>query len=131
MKGKMMAFALAGALFAGTVCSYAQALEIKIDYGKTRPSRTVTVALEKGDTALMALMKAAPVRTDPVGEYVFVTAIDGVEGKRGDIAWYYTLDGKSAKNLAYRQTLDADVKSMCWALTRDVCSEKVDGPKAQ
>jgi hypothetical protein len=102
---------------------------VRIDYGKIRAPRTVTVVVDKDDTALTALMKAADVATHPLGEYVFVVAIDQIEGKRGEMACYYALDGRPAKNLAYRQTVGEDVKSMVWTYTRDACSGDVDVPK--
>jgi hypothetical protein len=119
---------MAGALFMIAFCCEARDLEVRIDYGKGRAPRTVTVAVGEHDTALTALMKAADVATRPVGEYVFVVAIDKVEGKRGEMAWYYALDGRPAKTLAFRQTLDDDVKSMVWTYVRDVCSREVDAP---
>lgn len=122
---------LAGALSLIAGLCQARDMEINIDYGNIRQARTVTVSVEEGDTALTALMKAAEVATHPLGEYVFVVAVDHVEGKRGDMAWYYTLDGKPAKNLAFRQPLGAATKSMAWNYTRDVCSAKVDGSGAK
>lgn len=119
-------FASAGAWFLTALCCQARNLEVNIDYGSIRPARTVTVNVEQGDTALIALMKAAETATHPAGEHVFVVAVDGVEGRRGDMAWYYTLDGRPAKQLAFRQALDEEVKSMAWNYTPDVCSGKAD-----
>jgi len=67
----------------------------------------------------------AKVKTDTVAGYVFVVSIDGVEGKRGDKAWYYMVDGKEADKLASSNILnDADL--MKWEYKKDTCSEKVD-----
>jgi hypothetical protein len=98
---------------------------IKINYGDIRPARTIEACYTKGNTALEVLQRVAEVKTHPVGEYVFVVSIDGVEGKRGETAWYYSVDGKSANKLAYSNILN-DVNSMKWEYREDVCSRKVD-----
>lgn len=99
---------------------------VEIDYGNVRPSRTVEVHWVKNRTVLEALQTVATVETDPVGQYVFVTSIDGVEGKRGETAWYYTVDGKSPGELAYSKLL-AGTERIKWAYKKDICSWKVDG----
>lgn len=100
---------------------------VEIDYGVVRPSRTVKVPCVQGKTALEVLQSMATVETHPVGDYVFVAAIDGVAGKRGEMAWYYTVDGRSADKLAYANVLTNDVQCIRWVYKKDVCSEKVDG----
>lgn len=99
---------------------------VEIDYGDIRPTRTVEVPRIKGRTALEILQVVAEVKTHPVGQYVFVVSIDGVEGKRGETAWYYTVDGKSADELAYSNVLN-DAERIRWVYKKDVCSWKVDG----
>jgi hypothetical protein len=100
---------------------------VEIDYGEVRPFRTVEVPRIKGRTALEVLQLAAEVKTHPVGQYVFVISIDGVEGKRGEMAWYYTVDGKSADKLAYSNIVGDNVGHIRWVYKKDVCSRKVDG----
>lgn len=99
---------------------------MEIDYGNVRPSRTVEVLGVKNRTVLEALQTVATVETEPVGEYVFVTSIDGLKGKRGEMAWYYTVDGKRADELAYSKVLNDD-KRVSWVYKKDVCSLRVDG----
>jgi hypothetical protein len=99
---------------------------VEIDYDSVRPSRTVEVSFIKGKTVLEILQTVATVETHPVGQYVFVTSIDGIEGKRGKMAWYYTIDGKSPRELAYSKIVDG-AQHIKWTYMKDVCSEKVDG----
>lgn len=100
---------------------------VEIDYGGVRPSRTVEVSWLKGRTVLEVLQTVAEVKTHPVGQYVFVVSIDGVEGKRGQMAWYYTVNGKSADKLAYLNVIDDNASHVKWMYKKDVCSGKVDG----
>lgn len=97
---------------------------VEIDYGSARPSRIVELPSEKGKTALEVLQRIAIVETHPVGQYVFVTSIDGVKGARGEMAWYYTLDGKSPKELAYSKVLQGSER-VKWIYKNDVCSRTV------
>lgn len=80
----------------------------------------------KGKTVLEVLQAVAIVETDPVDQYVFVTAIDGVKGKRGEMAWYYTVDDKTLGELAYSKVLNG-TERVKWSYKKDVCSRKVDG----
>lgn len=99
---------------------------MEIDYGNILSSRTVEVPWVKNKTVLEALQTVATVETEPVGEYVFVISIDGVKGKRGEMAWYYTVDGKKADELAYSKVLD-QAQRIRWVYKKDVCSVKADG----
>ncbi|UCB57241.1 MAG: DUF4430 domain-containing protein [Candidatus Omnitrophota bacterium] len=98
---------------------------VEIDYGRLRPSRTIEAPLAKDRTILEVLQSVATVETHPVGKYVMVTSIDGVKGKRGEMAWYYTIDGKSADKIAYSKVADS-AKHIKWVYKKDVCSPKVD-----
>lgn len=98
---------------------------VEIDYGKELPTRTVEVSLNVGQTVLDALQRIAAVETHPVGQHVIVSAIDGVEGKRGETAWYYTIDGISAERLAVANVIDKAVH-ITWTYQKDICSWKVD-----
>ncbi|MFH0926314.1 MAG: DUF4430 domain-containing protein [bacterium] len=98
---------------------------VEIDYGDLRPSRTVETFWENGRTILEVLQRVAEVKTHPVNQYVFVVSIDGVEGKRKEMAWYYTVNGESAKKLAFSNPV-SDQDRIKWIYKKDVCSEKVD-----
>lgn len=99
---------------------------VEIDYGNVRPSRIVEIPSVQGKTALQVLQTVATVETHPVGQYVFVTSIDGVAGRRGEMAWYYTIDDKSPGELAYSKVLHG-TQRIKWIYKKDVCSWKVDG----
>ncbi|MGV8058806.1 MAG: DUF4430 domain-containing protein [Smithellaceae bacterium] len=99
---------------------------VEIDYSNVRPPRIVEIPSVKGKTVLEVLQTVATVETHPVGQYVFVTSIDGVAGKRGEMAWYYTIDDKSPRELAYSKVLH-DGQRVKWTYKKDVCSRKVDG----
>ncbi len=115
----------------GNRTSYAnennKSIVVEIDYWNVCPSRTVEVPWVKDRTVLEALQTVATVETHPVGQYVIVTSIDGVEGKRGEMAWYYTVDGESADKIAYSNVLNNDMEHIKWVYKQDVCSKKVDG----
>lgn len=101
-------------------------IAVEIDYGNRQPSRRVEATLEQGQTVLDLLQKVATVETHPVSQYVFVTAIDGVRGQRGQMAWYYTVDDSSAEKLAAVNVLDPDVRQIKWTYRQDICSRTVD-----
>lgn len=98
---------------------------IEIDYGGIHTSRTIEVPSEKGNTALELLQAVAEVKTHPVGGYVMVISIDGIEGKRGEMAWYYTVDGKSPGKVANSNVLNGE-HHIKWEYKKDICSPKVD-----
>ncbi|MCG2711148.1 MAG: DUF4430 domain-containing protein [Candidatus Omnitrophica bacterium] len=98
---------------------------VEIDYGNIFPSRKIEVPFIKDRTILEVLQTVAKVETHPVGEYVIVTAIDGVEGKRGQMAWYYKVDGKSPDKIAYANVVN-DARYISWMYQEDVCSGKID-----
>ena len=98
----------------------------EIDYGSIRPYKTVEVPLVKGKTVLELLKTVATVKTLRVGKFVFVVSIDGIEGKRGEMAWYYSVDDKSPVELAYSKILNG-TERVKWSYKKDVCSWKVDG----
>lgn len=116
--------------YAGNQTSYVneenKKIIMEIDYGGYRPSRTVEIPWAKDRTVLEVLQTVAKVETHPVGQYVFVVSIDDVEGKRGEMAWYYTVNGASADKLAYSNILDGPCR-IRWVYKKDVCSKKVDG----
>jgi hypothetical protein len=98
---------------------------LKINYGTEKPARTIQVPFEKGQTALEILQRAATTETHPVGEYVFVTAIDGIKGERGVMAWYYKVNGSSTGKLAISNVIEEPC-SITWLYEKDRCSATVD-----
>jgi hypothetical protein len=97
---------------------------VAINYGDQKAAETVQVVCEGKMTAMEALQHAADVKTHPVNEYVFVTSINGVAGVRGEMAWYYTVNGNKPK-LAIRQLVKAG-DTISWRYVKDVCSCTVD-----
>lgn len=100
-------------------------VSMEIDYAGRLPSRNAEIVLPKGTTVLSTLQAAAEVKTCPIGGYVFVVSIDGVEGARGENAWYYTIDGKNPGELAYSKIIEGPAQ-IKWSYQKDVCSWKVD-----
>jgi len=101
---------------------------VEIDYGTQKKMKTTPVICAEGTSALVALMKTAEVITHPVGNHIFVTAIDSVKGERGVTAWYYKINGESAKELAVTNLLSIG-DTLRWVYKEDVCSKTVDGCK--
>lgn len=101
---------------------------VELNYGADKETRKVEVPWTKGMTALEALEHAANVSTHPVGNYVFVVSIDGVEGERGVMAWYYKVNGDHTGELAIKKELKKG-DAITWIYTRDVCSGTVDNKK--
>jgi len=99
---------------------------IEIEYGNIQPSRITEVSSVKGKTVLEVLQTVAMVETNPVGQYVFVTSIDGVKSERGETAWYYTVDEKDPGELAYSKVLNG-TERVKWAYKKDFCSWGADG----
>lgn len=116
---------LPGFLWAKTTPS---TVKVEINYGEVKEASTIDVPWESGMTVLDALMHVSNVSTHPVGSYVFVVAIDSVEGKRGVMAWYYEVNGKHPKELAITNKVKAG-DTITWLYTKDVCSATVDGKK--
>lgn len=104
-------------------------VNVVIEYGNGQPSRTVEAAVTPGETVLGLLQTVATVETHPVDQYVFVTAIDGVQGKRGEMAWYYTIDGNKADKLAAAKVVADNTERITWTYQKDVCSCTVDKKK--
>ncbi|NUO08952.1 MAG: DUF4430 domain-containing protein [Candidatus Brocadia sp.] len=107
-----------------TAYSASRDVTIEINYGGMQQNREVKVAWKQGVTALEALQSVATVETRKVGEFLLVVSIDGVEGKRGDMAWYYDLNGKHATSVANKYILH-EGDHMKWEYTKDVCTPKV------
>lgn len=107
-----------------TFAEKGKTVTIEINYGEQKVAETIEVACDGKMTALEALQHAADVKTHPVNQYIFVIAIDGVEATRGDMAWYYTVNGETPK-LAYQQPVKAG-DTISWRYVKDVCSCTVD-----
>ncbi len=97
---------------------------ISIDYGKEQPYIT-NVKTSHALTAMEALQYAATVKTNPVGQFVFVKCINNTCNKRGDKAWYYEINGKPADKLAINYNLKTG-DTLQFIYKTDVCSGKVD-----
>ncbi len=100
-----------------------QNVTVEIDYGGLQQSRKAEIAWKQGITALEALRSVTKIETRQNGDSVFVTSIDGVEGKNGDKAWYYDINGKRATSVANKCILNEGDR-MRWEYTKDVCSPK-------
>jgi hypothetical protein len=111
-------------VFCATVCA-SEKMKVGIDYGGVHETREAEAQWQEGVTALEVLQSFAQTETHQVNDYVFVTSIDGVKGKRGDKAWYYKINGKRADKLAFERVLHKGDSTM-WIYKQDVCSPKVD-----
>lgn len=101
---------------------------VEVNYGENKYLHKVEVPWVEGMTALEALEHAAKVSTHPVGNYVFVISINGVEAERGVMAWYYRINNQKTNELAIRKKIKSgDV--ITWLYTKDVCSATVDTKK--
>lgn len=131
----MLAVLVLAALLASWSSSQAVAavvgrkVNVVIKYGNGQPPRSVTAEVTPGQTVLGVLQTVATVETHPVDQYVFVTAIDGVQGKRGEMAWYYMVDGDKADKLAAGKVVADGTAQITWTYQQDVCSGTVDKKK--
>ena len=98
---------------------------VEIDFGKEKAAKTVSVDYTQNLTALEALQKCAIVKTEPLENLVFVTGIDYVNGKRGEMAWYYKINSENTKKLAISQLVEPG-DTIQWRYVKDVCSATVD-----
>lgn len=106
-----------------------KSVTVKLNYGAQKEIKTVQIPFTTGMTALEALMHAAEITTHPLKDYVFVISIDGVKSKRGEMAWYYKINGQSTHKLAIHKTInEGDV--ITWLYIKDVCSGTVDNCEA-
>jgi hypothetical protein len=97
-----------------------KSIRVEIDYGGLRPSRIITTDFTAGMSALKLLQKVAEVRTYELGSFVFVKSIDQIESKRGEMGWFYSINGVSAKRLASSYLLD-DAEEMRWSYRVEAC----------
>lgn len=99
---------------------FAQTIDIEISYGGIKETRTIKTEYKSGDSALAAVSKVAKVRTKKVGEFIFITSIDGVASSPQKMGWFYTVDGKSADKTASSYILTNE-KTMRWEFHTDNC----------
>ncbi|MCY1720116.1 DUF4430 domain-containing protein [Prolixibacteraceae bacterium Z1-6] len=101
-----------------------QKVTVEIKYDENNSSLLkIETDWREGLSALEALQFVAKVNTHPVGSYVFVSAINNVEGVPNKSVWYYTVNGEPAKKIAINQPLKkGDV--VTWIYKQDVCSAK-------
>lgn len=102
----------------------AKFVTVEINYGEQKAPETIRIECSRPMTALEALQHAARVKTHPVANYVFVTSINGVEAARGEMAWYYAVNGKKPKVAINQPVKGGDTIS--WRFVKDVCSCTVD-----
>jgi hypothetical protein len=95
-------------------------MEIEISYGDIKESHIIETSYQNGDTALAVLEKVAKVRTKKVGNFLFVTSIDGVASSPQKMGWFYSVDGKSADKTASANILNG-AKNMKWEFHTDNC----------
>ena len=107
-----------------------QKVAVAIDYGGVKPNATYEVLWEENMTALTALQSCAEVTTHPVGDYIFVSAINDVEASIGVKAWYYRINGKSANVLAFRYFVKPG-EQITWIYKKDECSGKIQKPRCE
>jgi len=119
-----------------SVCAFAFALQAQqkvslvIDYSEVKEKETFEVLWEENMTALTALQSCAEVTTHPVGDYIFVTAINDVKATVGVKAWYYRINGESANVLAFRYFVKPG-EQITWIYKKDECSSKVQKPRCE
>jgi hypothetical protein len=99
---------------------FAQPIEIEITYGGAKEARTAKIEYKNGETALAVISRVANVKTKKVGEYLFITSIDGVASTPQKMGWFYLVDGKNADKTA-STTILKDAKSMKWEYHADNC----------
>ena len=116
----ILLLALSTALSAADSDTSPKPITVTIDYGGERPARTVTTTYLPGVTALQLLQQVAQVKTYRLGEYLFIRSIDGVAGKRGEMGWFYSVDGVSSKSVAGRRIL-TDAERMTWRYKVAAC----------
>jgi hypothetical protein len=110
----------AGSPAAETTADTEKTVTVTIDYGGARPVRSVTTAYRPGINALQLLQQVAAVKTYRLGEHTFIRSIDGLEGKRGEMGWFYSVDGVSAKRVAGKRIL-TDAERMTWRYKVAAC----------
>lgn len=108
------------AVFLLPIWLFAQTIEIDINYGGVKEARTVKAEYKSGESALAVLSKVAKVKTKKVGEFVFITSIDGVASAPQKMGWFYSVDGKSASKTASTNILE-NATSMRWEYHTDNC----------
>ncbi len=110
-------------IFLSTAFCANRNVTVEIDSGGLHQNREVEIPWKQGITALEVLQSVAKIETKQSDEFIFVNSIDGVEGQRGDMAWYYDINGKRATSLAYKRILNEGDR-MRWEYTKDVCSPR-------
>jgi hypothetical protein len=105
---------------AETTAGTEKPITVTIDYGGQRPARSVTTRYLPGINAMQLLQQVAEVRTYRLGEHTFIRSIDGLEGKRGEMGWFYSIDGVSAKRVAGKRVL-TDAERMTWRYKVAAC----------
>jgi hypothetical protein len=97
-----------------------KSIRVEIDYGGSRPSRTIETGYDEGTSALSLLRQVAEVQTYQAGNFVFVKSIDKIKSEPGKMGWFYSIDGVKAKKLADSYLLK-DAHDMKWTYKREAC----------
>lgn len=105
------------------IAADSKTVTVEIKFKDAIPPLKIETSWKEGLSALEALQFVAEVRTHPVGKYVFVSAINGIEGVPNKSVWYYEINGKPATKIAIDQPLKSgDI--ITWIHKQDVCSAK-------
>jgi len=108
------------AVFLLPILVFAQTINIEITYGSVKEARTTKTEYKSGESALAVISRVANVKTKKVGQYLFITSIDGVVSAPQKMGWFYLLDGKNADKTASSHILTNE-KSMRWEYHIDNC----------
>ncbi|NBC84089.1 MAG: DUF4430 domain-containing protein [Bacteroidetes bacterium] len=97
---------------------------VEINYQSLTPNKSINILWQDGLTALEALQKASRVTTYTNKQHVIVIAIDDEHSEKGQTAWYYEVNNKTADVLAIDKLLSAG-DTVSWIHRADTCSNKV------
>jgi len=103
-----------------SVFSYANSIDITIEYGKNRSDKKVYTIYSSGEVSALDLLKRVADVEVSKGKYKFANSIDGVKSKVKTYGWFYTVDGKATKKMASDYIL-IDEKSMTWTYKISAC----------
>jgi len=98
-------------------------VKLIIDYGQREALLKKAVAWQEQMTVLDVLSESATVTKEKIEGYTLVTAINGVHTKPGEMAWYYSLNGKAGEVMSDRQKVEKD-DIIRWTFLEDSCTPK-------
>lgn len=105
-----------------SVVAYSQNDEVIVEiiYNSQNPNEIKNVKWFEGITALQALQECAKVLTYNVSKYVFVGAINDIQNKKGDQAWFYKVNGQYGKITSFTNII-AKGDTVTWIYKKDDC----------